>query len=496
MTPAELRRAALKERARRIKKAGPPKVDIDRVCHRKQAALVRAIVSGKVRSIACKAGRQSGKSHGGALATDIVMSSRPGVNWLYVTSTFASCRKMAFLPAVALNSQHNLGGDPHFAMGQMDITYPNGSIAYFMGADNERTIERLKGTPNLAGCIIDEAGLYASDKLRLMIETVRPGLRPLAGVLAVMGNPSTEGKQGTWYDITENAHYDQHRFDYLDNDKVPSFADVEKLIDEELAAMFPHLTPAQRRATAYFLREYKGEFVVDLAEKVYQITDANLVDDIPEDLEVFLSAGDLGVSANDALVSLGWRDDAAEIYVADQEEESGQDTLAYADMVKAHDARRHPLEIAVDPGGLGQKTIKTVQNLFPEVPITEATKGPIGIQVRAVNTLAQNGRLKIKRGSKLALELASPTWVGGIVGGEIDEHGKHSDLVPSLRYACIRALVHLPHLKQPPSAEEVARERYREGVERAVKQARRQGARDHTYEPDEFLDDLSDDLDQ
>ena len=448
-----------------------PRLDLDELFHQKQARIVRSIVSGGSRNIDGLCGRQSGKSHGGAAATDLVCAGCAGVNWIYVTSTFASCKKMAFLPAVEFNRVHKLGGQPHYGTQQMDIVWPNGSIAYFIGADSDKTIERLRGTPNLAGCIIDEAGIYAPDRLKQMIEAVRPGLRPLPGKLIVMGTPSRAGKQGTWYDITENDHFEHHRFDYRDNDRVPSFADVEKLIDEELAAM------GLTRSSAYFKREYLALFEVDLAEKVYQVTEANLVDDIPDDCETHISGGDIGVSAADALVCLGWKDEgASEIWVTDQEEASGQDSIACAEMVNAHNAKRQPITIAMDPGGLGQKTIRTVERLYPDVPISEAQKPPIGIQVRAVNTLLQNGRLKIKRGSKLALELAGPTWVDGIVGGTIDEHGKHSDLVPGLRYVCIAAAPYLPDppvILQPETAARAAEAEARAlRLRKAEKQAR------------------------
>lgn len=443
---ARLRRAAEKEDTRRARRAPQAAtVDFDKAFHPKQARLVRAVTERRIRFIEANCGRQAGKSHGLGGATDLVASSTPSVNTLYVTKTFASCEKMAFKPAVKLGNEWRLGGRPR-AGNSLDITYPNGSTSYFMGADTEGTIEKLRGTPNLALVVIDEAGLYDPDDLKLMIEAVTPGLRPLAGTLVIAGTPSRAGKQGTWWGITQNPHYDHHYFDYRDNDRVPSFADVERLIDEELATMFPDLSPAERRETAYFKREYLAQFEVDLAEKVYQLTEKNLVDVIPEQ-DSHATGGDIGVSANDALVCLGWTDGAHDIFVTDQEEASGQDSIACADMVNAHNEKRHPLFIALDPGGLGQKTIKTAQRLYPEVPVVDADKPPIGLQVRAVNFLLQGGAgwcLRIKRGSKLALELAGPTWVDGLIGGKIDEHGQHSDLVPSLRYAAIKARPYLP----------------------------------------------------
>ena len=115
--------------------------------------------------------------------------------------------------------------------------------------------------------------------------------------------------------------------------------------------------------------------------------------------------------------------------------------------------RLHPITIVVDPGGLGQKTIRTVQSLFRDIPITEALKPPIPIQVRAVNQLLQTGRLKMRRDSQLAAELLRPTWENGIVGTKVDEHGKHSDLVPALRYVCLAVANMLPDLTTPETAE-------------------------------------------
>jgi len=495
---AAYRKAAERELKRQAKAAPAPTVDIDRVCHRKQASLVKAIVLGALRNVCGLAGRQSGKSHGGgALAPMLKVLVTPGVNAIVVTATDASCEKMAFLPAVELNRVHGLGGTPHYASGDRSITFPNGSVVYYLGANNQRTIDRLRGTPNLVLCVIDEAGIYDPDTLAEMIKAVRPGLRPRRGTLCVMGTPSKAGKQGTWYDITVNPEYSQHRFDYRDNDRVPDFAEVERTIDEDLRAQFPNLTPAQARETAWFKREYLALFEVDLAEKVYRLTERNLFDgDPPRDLDSFATGGDIGVSANDALLSLGWHDTGGDVWVVDQEERSAQDSIACADMVNAHNEKRHPFTIAMDPGGLGKKTIMTVQRMYPNVPICEAEKPPIGIQVRALNRLLDGGPtwcLRVRRGSPLALQLATPTWVDGIVGGKIDEHGKHSDLVPCARYVAIKVIPFLPEETAELTEEEKAAERRRASVARAERNRRMSTPSD--FDQDEFADNFEEALD-
>lgn len=487
LTAAKLRRAAQLELARRARanRLAPPAVKVRDVCHPKQASLVESLVLGPARNVCALAGRQSGKSYGAALAVLLIAAAVPSVNLIYVASTHATCKKMAFLPAVTMNREHGIGGTPRYGQ-ELAITFANGSAVYFLGADSEKTIERLRGVPNLVMCVIDEASVYAPDALAEMIKTVRPGLRPRRGKLVVMGTGSKQGRQGTWVDITESAEYEQHRFDYRDNDKVPSHADVEATIDEDLRAQFPGMTPAEARQTAWFLREYLAQHAVELAEMVYQITEANLVDEIPEEHEQYATGGDIGVSAHDALVSAGWSGEGREVYVVDQEEESGQDSTACAAMVNEHNELRHPLFVALDAGGLGSKTIRTVEALYPDVPVMEAEKPAIGVQVRAFNTLASGGRLKIRRGSKLALELVGPTWVDGIVGGKIDEHGRHSDLVPSVRYLAVKLVKLLPGLAdEPPPPDERARR-----VAAALRKARKPTFDDENEAPERFEQEL------
>jgi hypothetical protein len=416
------------------------------VCHAKQAAMVASLVVPGLKSVCVLASRQSGKSHGAVMAA-LLLARDTGCNVLYVTSTRDTVNKIAFEPAKQVNETNDLGGRAVYHT----IRFDSGGVVYFMGADSERSTKRLRGTPNLVACFIDEAGIYESDRLREMIETVRPGLTPRLGNLVILGTPSLAGAHGMWSDTVNNAGYEHHRFSYADNDRVDDFANVEANVDKTLAAL------GYTRASAYFLREYKCEFVVELSERVYQLTEANYYDgDPPANLDRFVVGGDVGVSDADALLSLGWRMDAPWVWVDDEQEASGQDALAFSQMVSDLNTKRRPQRICVDPGGGGKKTILTVRKLNPGIPIQEADKPPMAIQCRAVNMLAQSGRLKVRRGSKIAAELARATWRDGIVGGDIDEHGKHSDLVPCLRYAALAATPYLAKLDARPDPPPVA----------------------------------------
>ncbi len=498
MTNAQLRRIAQKERERRAKTKGTNGWDVFRKrqqYHAPQRELVAAIADTSpdaARLITELASRQSGKSHGaGGGALELGEASH-GCNIVYVAATYDSCERMGFKPAKALADSFALG----CKVTDMQIEVPGGCTIYFLGANTEKFIDRLRGIPNLVAAIIDECGIYKSDDLKTMIDTLMPGLRPRRGKLVLMGTPSKGGKLGTWYQATVNPAWLHLKMSYRDNDRVPSFADVERLIDDELTAL------GYTRQSAYFLREYGNEdgpqFTVDLTEKVYELTDDNLIDELPATVgSNCVIGGDIGERANDALLTFDWEDEAKVVYLRDEKYARGQDSIAFADMVHDVDKRFSPIEIATDPGGLGKKSIDTTKRLYPGVPITEARKGPVVLQVRSLNQLLRGGRLKMLRTSVLAADLSTPTWDVSQDGVKtINEHGQHSDGAPSARYAAQVIIGLLDELEAPKTEEEKKRDKYLASVKRGEKQAKQAAIRDKGYDADEFGDDLTDDLEQ
>lgn len=408
VTAAELRKAAQRERQRRqlANATNRPAVDLRRICHAKQAVLVDTLVLRKVRNVCALAGRQSGKSHGGALACCLIAAATPGVNLVYVTSTYASCKRMAFLPAVEHNRVHGLAGDPNYA--EMTLRFPNGTMVYFMGADTDRLIDRLRGIPNLMLVLIDEAGIYGSNKLKTMIEAVRPGLRPMAGTLCVMGTPSLAGRAGTWFDITENAHFEQHRFDYRDNDRVPSFAEVERLIDEELAAM------GLTRDSAYFKREYLALFDVDLSETAFRYSRevAGYEGDAPDWLSMFAVGIDPGTRDRTAIQVWGWGEREHTVYHVYEwvtERNAGTTWAQIGAELGRIRQRWNPGAWYYDAGG-SKMTLDLFMRDYGIPVIKAAVKADLPGQVARFADLLAKGEAKIRIGSALESDLQRAQW--------------------------------------------------------------------------------------
>jgi len=395
--------AAARELLRRERQQA---VEVDRVCHPKQASMVNALVLRQVRNIDVLAGRQSGKSHGGALAACLIAARTPNVNLVYVTSTYASCKRMAFLPAVEHNRTHALGAAVND--GDMVLTFQNGTRIYFMGADTDRLIDRLRGIPNLVLVIIDEAGIYGSEKLKTMIEAVRPGLRPMAGTLCVMGTPSLAGRHGTWFEITENPHFQHHRFDYRDNDRVPSFAEVERLIDEELRAM------GLTRESAYFKREYLAQFDVDLSETAFRYDReiAGYEGDPPPWLEHFSVGIDPGTRDRTAIEVWGWGLKSPLVYhvyeMVTERNANWSWSQIGAELGRIRE-RWNPAYWYYDAGG-SKMTLDIFTRDYGVPVVKAAVKSDLPGQVARFADMLGRGQAKIRVGSALEHDLQRAQW--------------------------------------------------------------------------------------
>jgi hypothetical protein len=483
VTPARLLKDVERELARRgrLEAAKPRSIDLDRICHRRQASLVRTLVLRKVRNVCALAGRQSGKSHGGALACALIASDTPQVNVVYVTSTYASCKRMAFLPAVEHNRVHALGGDPNYA--EMTIGFPNASRVYFMGADTDRLIDRLRGIPNLVLVLIDEAGIYGSDKLKTMIEAVRPGLRPMSGTLCVMGTPSLAGRAGTWFEITENAHFEQHRFDYRDNDRVPSFAAVETLIDDELAAM------GLTRESAYFKREYLALFEVDLSESAfrYDRARAGYEGDPPEGLSMFAVGIDPGTRDRTAIQVWGWGEQEHAVYHVYEwvtERNAGTTWAQIGAELGRIRERWDPHAWYYDAGG-SKMTLDLFARDYGIPVIKAAVKADLPGQVSRFADLLAKGQARIRIGSALEHDLQRAQWDrdARIQGRYSWSAICHPDAADAARYGLQAYFDSF----RPPLTDH---DRYLEGIRRAEQLALENRAVQHEYSGDgEFQND-------
>jgi len=448
----------------------------EQICHPGQLRMARD----RSRNVTVEAGRQSGKTFecvrgdlDDAMADVAQLLKRTGetegVAFVYVSSTRPSVKKMYWRPLRALVNKYALP----FRLNSSDLTAEckeTGSIIYCLSADDEKTADRLRGIPRLYRVRVDECQRYDSDNLRYLVEDViRPGLRPLAGCLWLLRTGMSP--RGFAWEASQNPAYSHHHFTYRDNTKLGQTAEeIEAVVEEDLKAA------KRTRDSAWFKREYLAEDVDEIAERAYRFVEAkHTYRELPDNLDTVVICGDTGVDDADALGRLEWCSSGPrKVYLTKEHVMRGQDVDQFDGKLKEWmaeiEAEGKELILVTIDAGANAKTVLTVQNRHPDVPITPAKKPTVNQQIDELNSFLDELILAVPAESTFAQEVIRPTWVDGIVHGKLKENG-HSDIVPGVRYG---ALAIRPLLPDPPSAPKLDEEARKEAIRaRIQKQLRK-----------------------
>lgn len=439
------------------------------ICKDRPAQL--ALCQDTSRNVIVCAGRGGGKTYGAAfMLLWLGLRAKSGQNGVYIGATVAAVKKMAWKPLLELNRLYELGGTPNYA--DLSMVLPNGATIYLMGVDSEKMADKARGIHNVYLAVLDECQRYALDVMTtLRRDVLRPMLRDIPGILWLAGTPSKSGPVGMWWDLWESPEYSHHTWTIYDFQGMTK-EQIDEIVNEDLKA--EHET----REGAWFQREYLARWVVDTASRVYHFDDARNVYDPEElagddDLPHCVWGVDLGVGDADAIAELAWGDTRG-VFLRWSDVQTGQTVDALARKLAARWEVTQPFKVVVDAGGGGKKTLISLQELLPDMPLEAADKPLVKLQVRELNNLLESGRLRVPRGSRFCTDVRLAGWVDGIVGVKIDESGKrHSDLVPAVRYAVRAATPFLPEDRPEPTREAqlAAREgaAYRDRLAKAAK---------------------------
>ena len=439
------------------------------------------------------AGRRWGKSVAACFKAYSVALATAGVTCCLIGATQGSISRIFWRTLREMNRVHELGAVALKGIEGWTMTLPNGSQIVLLPVDSIEAADKVRGLSNVAFVCVDEAQRYRPEVLKYLLQDVLNAMfidqrvKGNQAQLWLMGTPNPLGKLGTFWEYLNREGATVVTGNVYDNTKLGTREQIEAVVDEMLKEA------SESREGAWYQREILARWVVDIARRVYHWDDdANAYDVLPA-LTSYAVLGDIGVRDADAVGLWGWRDGDHTLYLVKEIVKRGQDTLALADELRPLLEQYNPLVVAFDGGGLGLKVIMTLQKLFPGIPIRAVTKPPVNLQVKAFNDRARRG-MKAPRTSRLYAEVRNSEWVDGVVNGKIQETG-HSDVVPMARYAAVELANLLPDpVVDETPAEAFARKR-REMSEKAERNRRAQ--QKHTgndFDPEEFTDDLTDDL--
>lgn len=414
-----------------------PKWDLAAILHLRQLALARD----RSQTVGCTAGRRGGKSFcAAAKGTDVCLGTA-NVAGVYIAATRASAKRMVWRPLLELNKRFELGGVANLT--ELTLTFPNGSVFYVMAVDSEKAADLVRGIPNMAWVCVDECQRYKADVLRYLLKDVlRAGqLDALANAqMWLLGTPHKMGKTGEFWERWSNPKTAQHHFTIYDNTKLGSVEQIEAAVDAILEE------ESESRDSAWFQTEILAVWgVVDLAARAYKFSDEhNLYDVLPDNLTHAVVFGDVGWTDEDAVGVLRWADEDPTLYLDEERIAAGQTDIDLGNVLQELGDRYDPLAVPLDAGGGGKKTVETLRVLHPDLPIQAATKPPVNVQVKILNGVLKPGLFKCRRNSRFAQDCRSTGWVNGVVNGKLDEKGRHSNIVPGVRYGVIAAIPFLP----------------------------------------------------
>lgn len=223
----------------------------------------RKFANDPARVVVAHPGRRAGKTYGvcARLTIDCLANAGKGVTIPYVHKTLTSgSANMAWNTLLEIGNKYNLGLKVR-TNPLRTLTYPGGCAVWFVGADKEDQIEKLRGD-SYPAAYIDEAGTYRPKLLEKLVDDVlSPALVEREGPVVMVGTPSYVAR-GPFYDNIHDHRLEAsvHHWTMLANPHIPNAKqEMERILKRKL----------WDKTHPTFRREYLGEWVFEKRGLVY-----------------------------------------------------------------------------------------------------------------------------------------------------------------------------------------------------------------------------------
>ncbi len=391
-------KAVLKEKARR--RAYPEAVEAALAqCFDKQHALINSPRKRKV----THTGRRGGKT--GALTGAALKATvdYPGKTVIVVERTLSCQAADAFWKNLQeLDTKLKLGFRWQHTL--RIATAPNGSVIQLMGADTKEAVDKIRGgkTPLL---IVDEVGAYRDDILRYLIVEAAPAATvDFNGTVILAGTPRPR-KKGFFYDkcvspeTWECFHWTLHDNPYIPDRTLPEFrewtdAECKRYREDWLTQ--ERLDNGWTEQSSAYRREYLGEWCEHSDDLVFEYSDHNLYDRLPDgDWQYFLAV-DVGITDPCAITVIARSRDVPEMYVLESYEEPNMIISTLAARLELLFERYRFAAKCIDAGGQGKAWQAELAATYG-IHLDNAEKSGKALAIASVNGDFRTGRLRLLR---------------------------------------------------------------------------------------------------
>jgi hypothetical protein len=239
--------------------------------HDAQRKVVAALSRGE-RYVALCCGRRGGKTHLVAtLIHLILLDAQRGQDVVFVAPTLKRGKELIWGELERLHELYCFGYQLRAHQGTMHTH--TGAAFRIVGLDNQRQVGKIARGGNTRAFLADEVQEF-SHLLEPLIEAASPALAQTRGAFIASGTPGYV-RRGYWHELCHGG---------------AGFVNVTwTLFDNPFLGRDPHEIVAEEKASKGWsdthptlLREYYAKWVDDQARRVCELSDDNIVDQVPE----------------------------------------------------------------------------------------------------------------------------------------------------------------------------------------------------------------------
>ncbi len=332
-----------------------------------------------------------------ACAADLMSTAinQPGTIECYITLARSSAERIIWPELKNINRDYQLSATPNEA--KLSLTFPNGSIIYLMGGNDEAEIEKIRGLSNVALVYLDETQAFRAHVKELVEDIITKRLYDTNGRCRMIGTPGPL-MSGYFYECSQSPGWSHHAWSMHVN---PWLLKKSGKTPDELIAQ----DCARRGVTIddpSIQRECFGRWKLDpnalLLNYDPQVNDFL---DLPNGEYTYILGIDLGHSDADSLSLLAFNKSSPVTYLVEEIVTPNQLTDDLAGQIKALTRKYRIRDMVADTGGLGKKIVEDLKDRY-SLMIEPADKMGKMANYKFLNNALRTGNFKARKDSRFA----------------------------------------------------------------------------------------------
>lgn len=451
----------------------------------------RSFASCRKQGACALAGRGGGKSFGHVARFHSVSAAHPNCSSVFISMSSERSRDILF-PAI-WKFNELFGTQITEKRGDGIFEWPNGYRLLYRGCKDINEANKRRGTPWVMAAW-DEAASINQKLLEYDIhECVEPRLVDFNGIWSVTGTPGPV-PQGYWHKLScgENPAVPMFRWDARHNPHMPNvlkyFADtLQRMNGVPERKKWPpgaksildliNNPECWKLLPNTFVREYLGQWVLDLRALIYKLTPKNSYSELPIRPDYWTIGVDLGAHSEEepdldhAAVAVACSNRSLpNIWVPECTKLSGITVDSLAAYLCQKLVEYPEASVHIDSASAGKIIETTFQKMG--IPIQAAVKGPKLRRIQLIQSAIANGNFQAHqtRCMDLRSEATALVW-----NDKRDNHSERcfDDAFDATLMACVPHFGdYRPDTKEPPKgSEEWERAKEMEEYEQALAEA-------------------------